>query len=473
MCSLKVQFMAPLSRLISISGAESTVRALPAILEAQSPSAALAAAPMPRAARGAIWIVASMLVAWIAALAVIEVDRVVTAAGRVVSKSSVMVVQPLETAIVRSIVVHEGQRVRSGDMLARLDPTFSAADVGALKIQTTSLEAEVSRLQAEVDDRQFQTAGLDPPQLLQAAIYTQRRSELASKQESYHQKIEGLKATVERSVADAVALAERLAVAQNVESMRKRLEEMQFGSRLNLLGAIDNRLEIERNLSNARKTGETAKTDLAAMMAERDAFVQNWRVQAAQALTEATRKLSDAREALNKSLLRREFVQLRADRDATVLTVAKVSEGSVMQSGEQLITLVPADAELEVESNISGRDYGFLHLGDPVAIKFDTFPFSQYGLATGTVRVISPDSFTTADQLVGRTGAMPIAQNSTEPFYRSRISIDSIALHGVPPDFRIAAGMPVSTEIKVGTHTLLAYLLGRVLPVMSEGMREP
>jgi HlyD family secretion protein len=99
-----------------------------------------------------------MLVAWIAALAVIEVDRVVTAAGRVVSKSSVMVVQPLETAIVRSIVVHEGQRVRSGDMLARLDPTFSAADVGALKIQTTSLEAEVSRLQAEVDDRQFQTA---------------------------------------------------------------------------------------------------------------------------------------------------------------------------------------------------------------------------------------------------------------------------------------------------------------------------
>ena len=278
---------------------------------------------------------------------------------------------------------------------------------------------------------------------------------------------------MERSVADAVALAERLAVAQNVESMRKRLEEMQFGSRLNLLGAIDNRLEIERNLSNARKTGETAKTDLAAMMAERDAFVQNWRVQAAQALTEATRKLSDAREALNKSLLRREFVQLRADRDATVLTVAKVSEGSVMQSGEQLITLVPADAELEVESNISGRDYGFLHLGDPVAIKFDTFPFSQYGLATGTVRVISPDSFTTADQLVGRTGAMPIAQNSTEPFYRSRISIDSVALHGVPPDFRIAAGMPVSTEIKVGTHTLLAYLLGRVLPVMSEGMREP
>jgi HlyD family secretion protein len=165
---------------------------------------------------------------------------------------------------------------------------------------------------------------------------------------------------------------------------------------------------------------------------------------------------------------------LRADRNAIVLTVAKVSVGSVLQSGEQLISLVPADAPLEVESNISGRDYGFARAGDPVAIKFDTFPFSQYGMATGTVRVISPDSFTAADQQVGRTmGAVPVAQNSTEPFYRSRISIDHVALHGVPTDFRIAPGMPVSTEIKVGTHTLLSYLMGRVLPMFSEGMREP
>jgi hemolysin D len=146
----------------------------------------------------------------------------------------------------------------------------------------------------------------------------------------------------------------------------------------------------------------------------------------------------------------------------------------VLQSGEQLITMVPADAPLEVESNVSGRDYGLPKAGDPVAIKFLAFPFSQYGMASGTVRVISPDSFTAADQQVGRTmGAVPVAPNSTEPFYRSRISIDHVGLRGVPPDFRIAPGMPVSTEIKVGTHTLINYLLGRVLPVISEGMREP
>jgi transposase InsO family protein len=69
------------------------------------------------------------------------------------------------------------------------------------------------------------------------------------------------------------------------------------------------------------------------------------------------------------------------------LTVAKVSVGSVLQSGQQLITLVPSDAPLEVEANIAGRDDGYVHVGDPVAVKFDTFPFTQYGMAYGSPRM--------------------------------------------------------------------------------------
>src|ERR1700751_6432350 len=91
------------------------------------------------------------------------------------------------------------------------------------------------------------------------------------------------------------------------------------------------------------------------------------------------------------------MVELRANRDAIVLTVPKVSVGSVLQSGQQFITLVPSDAPLEVEANISGRDDGFVHVGDEVALKFDTFPFMQYGMAYGTVRTISADSFTAQD----------------------------------------------------------------------------
>ena len=446
---------------------------LSAIVEFQSPTAALVAAPVPRAARGTVWAIGCMFAACLAAMGLIPIDRVVTAHGRVVSQASTMVVQPLETSIIRSIDVREGQQVRSGDVLAQLDPTFASADVGALQAQVSSLEAAVSRMQAELEERPFQYSGLDPPLLLQAAIHAQREAERRLKLEYYRQKIDGLTSTVARSAADTAAFRERLVVAQNLEAMRRKLEALQAGSRLNTLIATDSRLEIERSLSTAINTGETAKAELAAMTAERDGYVENWRAQTAQTLSEESRKLSDARGALNKAMLRRQLVELRADRDAVVLTVARVSEGSVLRPGEQFITLVPADAPLEAEANIAGHDDGFVHVGAPVAVKFDTFPSSQYGLAYGRVRTISADSFTVQDGAKTGSGSVAANPGSTDPFYSARITLDDMKLRGVPAGFHLGPGMPVTADIKVGKRTVLAYLLGRILPVISEGMREP
>ena len=306
---------------------------LPMVLEFQSPTTAIIAAPVPRVARGTIWMIGGMFAVCVVAMWLIPIDRVVTAHGKVVSRVPMVVVQPLETSIVRSIDVTEGQSVHAGDVLARLDPTFASADVGALQAQVSSLQAEVARMQAEVEQRSFQYSGTDPPMLLQAGIYAQREAERKSKLEFYRQKIDALTSTAARSTADAAAFRERLVVAQAVETMRKKLEALQVGSQLNALIATDSRLEIERSLSTAINTGESAKAELAAMVAERDAYVQNWRGQIGQGLSEASRKLSDARESLNKALLRRELVELRADRNAAVLTIARISEGSVLQAG--------------------------------------------------------------------------------------------------------------------------------------------
>jgi len=448
-------------------------KTLPALLEFQSPSIAVVTMPVPRSARGTIWLIGTMFAAGLTAMGLIPIDKVVTAQGKVVSQSATLVVQPLETAIVRAIHVREGQSVRAGELLAQLDPTFASADLGALVAQVSSLQAEVSRMQAEVEEKPFSPSGVDPALAVQAAIFMQRQAERFFKLENYRQKISGLESTVARAMADAESYRQRRTVAGSVEKMRRELEQLQVGSRLNSLAATDNRLEMERGLANAENTAETAKRDLAAQRAERDAYEQNWRSDAAQRLTEQVRKLSDAREQLNKAQLRRNLVEIRAQADATILTVARVSIGSVMQSGEAFVTMVPATAPLEIETNIAGRDNGFVHLGDPVAIKFDTFPFTQYGLAHGVVRTISADSFTAADDQRTRAGAVPLAPNSVEPFFRARITIDDVALHNVPAGFRLAPGMPVTADIKVGKRTMLEYLLGRVLPVAAEGMREP
>ncbi|WP_031196106.1 HlyD family type I secretion periplasmic adaptor subunit [Mesorhizobium sp. L103C119B0] len=445
----------------------------PAILEFQWPSTAVANAPIPQAARRIVWIIASLVIALIAVAGLIPVDQVVTARGLVVSKSPNMVVQPLETAIVRSIDVREGQHVQAGQVLARLDATFASADLAALAMQVSTLEAEVARLKAEADGRAFNYDGLDPSWTLQASIFERRKAVYDAKVENFDRQRDELSSVVSRSLSDADGYRQRLAVAGSIEQMRKQLEARQVGSRLNTLLAEDNRAEMSRALGNAEQTAQAAKLQQAAVAAERDGYIQGWRADVSQSLSEASSRMSDARELHNKAKLRKQLVELKSEADAIVQSVAKVSVGSVLQSGERLITLVPANAPLEIETNIVGRSSGFVHIGDPVVIKFDTFPYSQYGLAHGTVRTLSPDSFSARDQARDPNSSLAMLPSDAEPFYRTRISIDQVALHGVPAGFTVSPGMPVTADVKVGRRTVLKYILGVMLPVGQEAMREP
>jgi len=224
---------------------------LPVILEFESPSTAITTAPIPRSARGIVWTISSMFALGMLAMGIIPVDRVVTAQGRVVSEAPTLVVQPLEASIVRSIAVQQGDTVHAGQVLARLDPTFAAADAGQYAAQVSTLQAQVSRLQAEAAGQPFTYTGLNPDLSLQAAIFAQRQAEYNYKIENYAQKINSLVSTIARANSDATGYRSRLSVATNVEQMRRDLERLQVGSKLNTLAAMDNRAEMERFLHSS------------------------------------------------------------------------------------------------------------------------------------------------------------------------------------------------------------------------------
>jgi HlyD family secretion protein len=114
-----------------------------------------------------------------------------------------------------------------------------------------------------------------------------------------------------------------------------------------------------------------------------------------------------------------------------------------------------------------------VHLGDPVAIKFDTFEYAHYGMAYGTVRSLSADTFFGSDQQAAQNSAIPLPPGGTEAFYRGQITIDRVALRDVPADFHLTPGLTVTADIKVGKRTVLTYFLSRIVPVATESMREP
>lgn len=433
------------------------------VLEYVSPTAAIIARPPPRLALWTVWLLALLFASLLMALALLPVDRVVVSTGRIIATSPIITLQPLETSIVRSVLVRPNQVVRAGEIIARLDPTFSDADLAALEAQGASLAAEVERLEAEAEERDY-TGGPTPAAALQAAIFAQRAAERTFRIENYRQRLRSLEEARQRAEAELRQLTERQQVSSQIEGMRRELERVQIGSRLQSLIAADARLEIQRSMASAQGMALAASRDMDALVAERGAYLMNWRAQVAQDLAERRRALNDVRENINKARLRRQMVELRAPADAVVLELGKTSPGAVLSPGELLVSLVPLSSDLIIEADVPARDIGYVGVGDRVTVKLDSFPYVRHGTGRGTVLSLSEDSFR-QDRETGARLALPI--------YRARISVDELHLRGLPPDFRLVPGMPVTADIIVGERTILRYFFERSAPVGLEGMREP
>ena len=156
-----------------------------------------------------------------------------------------------------------------------LDPTFVAADAGSIDMQVSSLQAEVDRLRGGSgwDDCIWATAV--PPSQLQAMIFAQQHAERAAEARELP--------PAHRQCAAKVAadgqrcrqpMPKSIRAAQTKEGMRKQLEQMQIGSKLNTLDAGAQRAEVNRTLQAAIAGNAAAKSDLDGLSAERDAYVQ-------------------------------------------------------------------------------------------------------------------------------------------------------------------------------------------------------
>ena len=132
-----------------------------------------------------------------------------------------------------------------------------------------------------------------------------------------------------------------------------------------------------------------------------------------------------------------------------------------MQSGEQLMTLVPDDAPLEAEVNVAGADAGYVHPGNPVTIKLEPSRSRSTARSTGTVRVVSPDSFTSnPDETASAASQQHAAADSGAGLLSAAGSRSTTSkLHDTPPGFQLMPGMPVTADVKVGKRTVLSYLL--------------
>jgi hemolysin D len=401
-----------------------------------------------------------------------HVDIVATASGKIIPTGRSKVIQPFETGVVRSIRVVNGQTVNAGDTLIELDPTINEGEIN-----------HVARLNAALTDSDDPLTAFRPPEGAERALVATQRSFLLAQLTEHKAKIaalDGQKAQKEAELATISASVNKLeAVIPTIEervNIRKSLD--QYGSRLQYYEVLQQLTESQQERLVQKSRLKEAQAAVAAIIETRSQTRAEYRRTLLGELAEAKRKAAGLGADLSKAEQRTKLQLLTAPVSGVVQQLAVNTVGGVVTPAQSLMVIVPSDSQLEIEAMVNNHDIGFVHAGDEVQIKVDTFDFTRYGLLHGKVLSISSDSIVRDSQNEKSSDKQAGSLNATsepkgqELTYAARISVDRMRMQVEDKMVNLSPGMAVTAEIKTGSRRIIGYLLSPLVKYKQESLRE-
>ncbi len=442
------------------------------ILEYQPDAVEIEERPLPGRARWVLYVILAAIIATVVGAIVFKVDRIVVAEGSLITTSPTIVVQPLNTAIVRSIVVQVGETVEKGQVLATLDSTFASADLSQLTRKKLALDAQERRVKAELNSKTFTALPEEGEDgRLQEQIFRQRKIIFDRNRQLNSEKLAALEAKRSLNKVQRNGQLQQLKLLCDVEGTTARLPQIGDEYRLRLLDAQKLRKQTANDIERLVAEELVIDFELKQASSEWRRFVDERIGELMEQDVQLRSELESITEEINKAKRLHELVVLRAPQDAIVLYLAERSVGSIIQQAEAFATLVPLNSTIEVEVDVKSKDIARIRTGDAVRVKLDAFPFQKHDTLPGEVRVISEDSFMRDG--AGSQQEQSAKQSIAEAFYRARVNLLSTTLRNVPDGFRLMPGMKVRAEIKVGKRTVISYFLYPIIRALDESLREP
>jgi HlyD family secretion protein len=401
-------------------------------------------------------------------------DIVAVADGKLVPSDYLKIVQPAEQGVVREILVQEGQRVREGQVLIRMDSVITQAEVQAVMAEYQNKRLALRRIDAQLAGRKLERRGEDPP-----ALYEQVAAQHESNVRAYENALAQERSLLEKARYDLEAAQATKRKLEQVlphyveqEQAFAKLVKDGFAGRILYTDKQRERIEKEQDLRAQESTIRAAAALIAQSEAKIAQIGADYRRQLRTERVAVAAELEKARQELAKHEHRRELLELRAPADGTVKDLATHTAGTVAAPGTILMTLVPLDETLVAEVWIGNDDVGFVRGGQDVKLKLAPFQFQKYGMLEGKVLRVSADATeapnpnTRSDALTGRDRPMgPLA-------YRAIVELASQTLQTGVQAYRVAPGMQVAAEIHLGRRSVLEYLLSPVRKAFHEAARE-
>jgi hemolysin D len=440
------------------------------------------ASPAGRAIAATIILFFAVVICW---ATIGRVDIIATASGKIVPTGRTKLIQPFETGVVRAIHVQDGQAVRAGDVLVELDSTINAAERDRLAKELIAARLTVARLGAAVAGLADPEASLEPLDGAEPAQIELQRKFLRNQIDEIRAKLAHIDGQITQNEANRAAVAatvEKLTLSipllRQRADVRHTLSDQGLSSKLQYWETQQDLVEHEQELVVQRSRLAEAVAATTALREQRRQTEAEYNRTNFNDLAEAQQKAASLNEQLVQAEQRRQLQTLAAPVDGAVQQLAVHTVGGVVTPAQQLMVIVPADARLEAEAMVSNRDIGFVHPGEPVEVKIDTFNFTRYGLLHGKVASVSQDSIV-RDKPPDRQGAAkPGALGETseplgqELLYAARVALDRTHMQIEDKLIDLSPGMAVTVEIKTGSRRIIQYLLSPLMRYQHESLRE-
>ncbi len=429
--------------------------------------------PLGRAIAGTIMLFLTIAVAW-ASLG--ELDIHATAQGQIIPRGKTKVVQPPEPGVIKEILVRDGDRVREGQVLVVLDRTGSGADVTRLTRDRDEARAAMARLRAQLaGSNRLADAEAIPPALqrihqqqLEARL-NEQRAVLDGLTREHEQK----RAERDALRADQDGLEQTVPLLRQVQAMRAELARGGNGSKLQLLDAQQQLIDRTQSLASTRARLIQAEAAIAATDQRRRQAEEQIRADAYKELAEAERQAETTAAELDKAAQRDTQLQLRAPVDGVVQQLAVHAPGAVVSQAQAVLAVVPTAEGIDAEVMLANKDIGFVHDGQGVELKLETFPFTRYGTVPGTVLTVSHDAVQSPDPNRGNTGrAGQAGDPPASALYAVRIRLERETMVTDAGTVALTPGMAVTAEIKTGNRKVIEYVLAPLLRYRDESWRE-
>ena len=371
-----------------------------------------------------IWILAAFFAVFILWAYNAPLDQIVRGPGVLVPSKSAQVVQSLEGGILEEINIREGDVVRKGQEIAKLNATRYRAEVRDFESQILTSEAKLLRLRAELDR-------------LDSFVLPKRFSDadpdLASSEEQL------FKARLLQFNSELTAANER----HDLEAEKVTLMESMVAQQV--LPAVE--------LLNARTAANDAR-------AARDNLLATFALERSDEFSELVADLARLRAQVEQSRDQLARSSLYSPTDGIVNTIYTTTLGGVVQSGEPIFEITPLNDELLVEVRIRPEDIAFVNTSMPTTVKLTAYDYTVFGSLKGEISQVS------ADTLEDDQGP------ESTPYYKVLVTLIPDGLAERSDAIEIRPGMLADAEVHVGERTIMQYLL-KPLIKSKEALREP